>query len=189
MHPTSSMRYHRQPLPKSSVLFLLRQRSLTFIGFALLPELTSCLDRRFTTMLLEIIIRHNFTANEFVLKVAVNDTCGLGCLCALSYRPGTNLIGSTGEVTDELVWKISPHAQVNWSTQLTWRLVYPACVILGRALVVPIFCSSSFFSSGDMSARRSSKATEKGMRGSPGLFSSIQALIFGSLHSVVNLLS
>jgi hypothetical protein len=27
------------------------------------------------------------------------------------------------------------------------------------------------------------------MRGSPGLFSSIQALIFGSLHSVVNLLS
>lgn len=59
--------------------------------------------------------------------------------------------------------------------------MYPVWVILWSALAAPTFFSSSFLSSGDIGRIRSSNATEKGIRGSPGLFSSIQALIFGSL--------
>jgi len=64
---------------------------------------------------------------------------------------------------------------------LTSKLVYPAWVILGRAPVAPTLASSSFFSSEVIRARRSSRATENGIRGSPGLFVSIHALILGSL--------
>ena len=61
---------------------------------------------------------------------------------------------------------------------------YPAVVILPRALGLPFgspnFSLSSIFSSSDMLTRRSSRATLNGMRASPGLFSSIQALILGN---------
>jgi hypothetical protein len=57
-------------------------------------------------------------------------------------------------------------------------------VILPNALVVPMFFSSSAFSSAVIGARRSSSATEKGMSGSPGLFASIQALIRGNLSPI-----
>ena len=67
---------------------------------------------------------------------------------------------------------------------LTSREVYPAWVILPSALVAPTFFSSSAFSSAGKGARRSSRATEKGMSGSPGLLASIHALIRGSLGGV-----
>ena len=70
------------------------------------------------------------------------------------------------------------------TSELTSREVYPACVILPNALVVPMFFSSSAFSSADKGVRRSSSATEKGMSGSPVLFASIQALILGSLSLI-----
>lgn len=56
-------------------------------------------------------------------------------------------------------------------------------MILPIALVVPIFFSSSSRSLSLMWNSRSSSATEKGISKSPGLFSSIQALILGSLHA------
>jgi hypothetical protein len=65
--------------------------------------------------------------------------------------------------------------------ELTSKDIYPACVILPSALVAPRFFSSSALSSVDKGASRSSRATEKGMSGSPGLLASIQALIRGSL--------
>jgi len=67
------------------------------------------------------------------------------------------------------------------TSRLTSSEVYPACVILPNALIEPRFFSSSAFSSADKGARRSSSATEKGMSGSPELFTSIQALIRGNL--------
>ena len=66
----------------------------------------------------------------------------------------------------------------------TSREVYPAWVIFPSALVAPAFFSSSAFSSAGKGARRSSRATEKGMSGSPGLLASIHALIRESLGEV-----
>ena len=69
-----------------------------------------------------------------------------------------------------------PHVKYRISS----RLVYPAVVIFPSAEDAPPL-ASSFCSSGSNDDRRSSSETENGISGSPGLCSSIQALIFGSL--------
>jgi len=42
---------------------------LTLVRFTLLPQLASSLDRGFASVFLQIIIRHDFTTDEFVFKV------------------------------------------------------------------------------------------------------------------------
>ena len=41
----------------------------TLIRFTLLPKFTSGLDGSFASVLAQIFVAHDFTANEFVLKV------------------------------------------------------------------------------------------------------------------------
>ena len=135
---------------------------------------------------MEIGIAHDFAANKLVLEIGVDDACRLWCFGSLSDSPGTNFIRSAGEIPNQLSTSTSQVSKVDVTKAMkrafTSKEVYPACVILPNALVAPRFFSSSALSSADNGARRSSSATEKGMRGSPGLLASIQALILGNLR-------
>ena len=142
-------------------------------------------------MFVQIRVAHNFAANELVLKVGVDDASRLRRLCTLADGPRTHLIGSAGEIPDQLsagediiAVRSRCVCTLRGEGELTSRQVYPAWVILPRALVAPMFFSSSAFSSAGKGARRSSRATEKGMSGSPGLLASIHPLILGSLWGV-----
>jgi len=73
-----------------------------FIRLALLPELAGSLDSRFTAVLMEIGIAHDFAANELVLEIGVDDACRLWCFGSLSDGPGTNFIGSAGEIPNKV---------------------------------------------------------------------------------------
>ena len=137
-------------------------------------------------MLVQICVAHNFATNELVLKVGVDDACGLRRLGTLTYGPRAHFSRAAGEVPDQLECQGRGRCQDRLCVcvrkgELTSREVYPAWVILPSALVAPTFFSSSAFSSAGKGARRSSRATEKGMSGSPGLLASIHALILGSL--------
>lgn len=50
-----------------------KRKIRTLVRLALLPKLTGSLDCRFGAVLLEILIRHDFTANELVLEVGARD--------------------------------------------------------------------------------------------------------------------
>lgn len=152
----------------------------TLIRLSLLSQLTSSLDCSFRAVLLQILVRHNLATHKLVLEIGVDDAGSLGRLGALADSPCAHFSGADSEVPYKL-GASEIETRANQGGRHTLRLLYPACVILGRALTAPTFSSSAFFSSGVESAeRRSSKATEKGMSGSPGLFSSIQALILGN---------
>jgi len=72
------------------------------VGLALLAELAGGLDGSLGSVLLEVLVRHDLTTDELVLKVRVDDTSSSGGLGTLADGPGADLIGTTGEVTDEL---------------------------------------------------------------------------------------
>jgi hypothetical protein len=72
--------------------------SPTFIWLALLPEFTGGLNSRFTSVLVQICIAHDLAADEFVLKIRVDDASRLRRLCSLSDGPRTNFIRSTSEI-------------------------------------------------------------------------------------------
>jgi hypothetical protein len=140
-------------------------------------------------MFVQIRVAHYFAANELVLKVGVDDASRLWRLRTLADGPRTHFIRPAGEIPDQLSARadiIAVRPRYGWrgEGELTSRQVYPAWVILPRALVAPMFFSSSAFSSAGKGARRSSRATEKGMSGSPGLLASIHPLIRGSLWGV-----
>ena len=189
----SSRRCHRQSLGGYSLL-ITRQKgkeSRTLIRLALLSELTSCFDGRFASMFVQIRVAHDLAANELVLKVGVDNASRLRRLRALTDGPRTHFSGTACEIPDQLsaradiiTVKSGCVCILRGEGELTSREVYPAWVILPSALEAPAFFSSSAFSSAGKGARRSSRATEKGMSGSPGLLASIHALIRGSLGEV-----
>jgi hypothetical protein len=121
MHPPSSMQYHRRSLVKVRKRLPCKELiALTLIWLALLSQLASSLNRCFRTVLLQVIIRHDFTTHKFVLKVravrtcqfkslasarlcnSLNHTSCLRSLRALPNRPGPNLIRPTRKVPDQL---------------------------------------------------------------------------------------
>jgi len=75
---------------------------LTLVWFTLLPELTSRFNSRLAPMLMKIRITHNFAADEFVLKVRVDDASRLRCLGPLADGPGTDFIRSASEIPNQL---------------------------------------------------------------------------------------
>jgi hypothetical protein len=95
--------------------------SLTFVGLALLPKLAGRLNACFGAVFAQVLVCHDLTTYKLVLKVragkktkmrarttcttqnnSLNDSGRLGSLGALSDGPRSNLIRSTGEVSDEL---------------------------------------------------------------------------------------
>lgn len=86
-------------------------------------------------MLLEILVRHDFTTNEFVLEVgaefgvrtshnlrrdnALDDTSSLGRFGALPDGPSPDFIGAAGKVPDQL----QPTISVRRDTRC-WKLTY-----------------------------------------------------------------
>jgi hypothetical protein len=78
------------------------KRSPTFIRLALLPEFARGLDSGLAPVLVQVRIAHDFAADELVLEIGVDDTCRLGRLRSLADGPGTNFIGSAGEIPNEL---------------------------------------------------------------------------------------
>ena len=115
---------------------------------------------------------------------SLDDTGGLGSFDTPSDCPCSNLVWST--------YKPSVNRTARWHVRrcslVKYRIrsseAYPDVVILPNAEGFPFgnpnFSASSSLSSSDMLTNRSSRATENGMSASPGLFSSIQALILGS---------
>jgi hypothetical protein len=122
MHPLSSTQYHRRALTQVRNSLLCKELiTLTLIWLALLSQLAGSLNRRFRTVLLQVIIRHDLTTYEFVLKVgavqirqlkslesstpawnSLDDTGCLRSLRALPDRPGPNLIRPTRKVPNQL---------------------------------------------------------------------------------------
>ena len=74
----------------------------TLVCPALLPELACRLDGRFTAELVEVGVRHNFSAHELVLEVGVDDTGSLRRLRAFADGPGAHFLRTAREVADEL---------------------------------------------------------------------------------------
>ena len=95
----------------------------TLIRLALLPELACRLDGRFATVLVQVVVRHDLTADELVLKVRavamvfefglfrrgegggliiLDDAGRLGRLRPAPDRPRADLVGPTGEVPNQL---------------------------------------------------------------------------------------
>ena len=95
---------------------------LTFVWFALLPELSRSFNSSFTSIFFEIFIRHDFTTHKFILKITVDDTSSLRRFSPLSYRPRANFVRSTGEVTDELTrkWIHSIHRPAKGDLHQGW---------------------------------------------------------------------
>lgn len=117
----SSRQCHHLPLKvvNKQVSMITTLEIRTFIRFALLSKLPSSLDRSFTPMFFEILITHDFTANEFIFEVRatrlckarikgekygiLDDTRSLWGFCSLSDCPCTDLIWTTGEIPNKLL--------------------------------------------------------------------------------------
>ena len=71
MRQTSSRRCRHQPLGTSvsDVELRRKRRGHTLVRLALLPELTSRLNGRFAPVLMQVVVRHDLTADELVLEV------------------------------------------------------------------------------------------------------------------------
>ena len=67
------------------------------ILLALLPILSFRLYCVFTSELHEICVFHDFSADKASLKVCMNDSSGLGCLCIFSDGPAPHLIMASCE--------------------------------------------------------------------------------------------
>lgn len=59
---------------RQTAVGMYQKKEHTLIGFSLLPELSCCLHRRLTPMLLEVIVRHDFTTDELVLEIRATVT-------------------------------------------------------------------------------------------------------------------
>ena len=77
----------------------------TFVGFSLLPQFPSSLDRSFAPILLEIVVGHDFTTHEFVLKVGATPM-----LDSLSYQEKTT----------------------HWMTPAAWGALVPLRMVQAR---------------------------------------------------------
>ena len=69
---------------------------------ALDPKASGLAARGLRTVLHVVVVANHLGANESLLKVAVNDPCGLGCSSSARNRPRTNLFHTGREVGVQL---------------------------------------------------------------------------------------
>lgn len=70
--------------------------------FALLDMLAFGLAGVFAAQSYQVVVLHDFGADEAFFEVGVDDSCGLWGFGQLSDGPASHLIGSRGEIVDEI---------------------------------------------------------------------------------------
>lgn len=77
MLPPSNTRYHHQPLrifiSFSIIATSTCNKLLTLVRLALLPEFAVSFDRRLATILVQVLVTHDFTADELVFEVRTSE--------------------------------------------------------------------------------------------------------------------